>query len=140
MQTEFHKTKLIQCPCNNNIVVYGHTERESKSPYGFKSIIEVSGIANLDHFSNVLCVCGKVHNIKRFTTIFHNQAKKHFSENLPTIEQELTSALCNLLEWAKGNRGSKAANPYMVPEVVDALKLLAKIQGVENYLDAKTNE
>ena len=61
-------------------------------------------------------------------------------ENPPTIEQELTSTLCNLLEWAKGNRGSKSGNPYLVPEVKSALQLLAKIQGIENYLDAKTSE
>lgn len=57
-----------------------------------------------------------------------------------SCEQELTSTLCDLLEWAKGNRGTKSGNPYTIPEVKDALTLLAKIQGVENYLDAKTSE
>ena len=51
---------------------------------------------------------------------------------------ELLEALCNVLEWAKGNRGAKDFNPYGVPEVRAALESLAKLQGIESYLDAKT--
>ena len=51
---------------------------------------------------------------------------------------ELLDALCNVLEWAKGNRGSKDFNPYGVPEVRAALESLAKLQGIKSYLDAKT--
>ena len=55
------------------------------------------------------------------------------------MENEKTvSVLCDLLEWAKGNRGSKHINPYGVPEVRAALKHLAKIQGVKDYFNAKT--
>jgi hypothetical protein len=46
--------------------------------------------------------------------------------------------LCNVLEWAKGNRGSKSGNPYLVPEIGAALKFLADLQGVDSYLDART--
>ena len=51
---------------------------------------------------------------------------------------EMYQVLCSLLEWAKGNRGSKDFNPYGVPEVKEALQAIAKLQGIENYLDAKT--
>ena len=44
----------------------------------------------------------------------------------------------HLLEWAKGNRGAKTGNPYCSPEVRHALKTLASIQGVKDYLDADT--
>ena len=47
--------------------------------------------------------------------------------------------LMDLLEWAKGNRGSKSINPYAVPEVKNALKHLADLQGIYGYLDAETN-
>ncbi len=47
-------------------------------------------------------------------------------------------ALQNLLEWAKGNRGVKEGNPYCKPEVRQALKVLASIQGKKDYLDADT--
>ena len=50
--------------------------------------------------------------------------------------------LMDLLEWAKGNRGSKHVNPYLVPEVKAALIHLARRRGFEdpekNYLDVKT--
>ena len=46
--------------------------------------------------------------------------------------------LCEVLEWAKGNRGSKSGNPYMIPEIKEALKHLAELQGIKDYLDAKT--
>ena len=47
-------------------------------------------------------------------------------------------ALQNLLEWAKGNRGAREGNPYCKPEVRQALKVLASIQGKKDYLDAAT--
>ena len=47
--------------------------------------------------------------------------------------------LMELLEWAKGNRGSKENNPYSIPEIKAALKHLAELQGITNYLDAKTD-
>lgn len=56
---------------------------------------------------------------------------------------DLYVALCDVLEWAKGNRGSKEGNPYGIREIADALKLLAKIQhgpgvGKHAWLDADT--
>jgi len=39
---------------------------------------------------------------------------------------ELSWALANLLEWAKGLRGTRRGNPYLVPEVAAALTVLAK--------------
>jgi hypothetical protein len=71
----FNKTKLIQCPCNNNIIVYAHTEKDGKSSSDFTTVIEVTGCANLDHNHTVLCVCGKVHSIKRFVNGFVLKAK-----------------------------------------------------------------
>ena len=55
-------------------------------------------------------------------------------------KEPLEEALCNLLEWAKGNRGSRCGNPYCVPEVRDALKVLARMQGLDEsrWLDAET--
>ena len=49
------------------------------------------------------------------------------------------AVLCDLLHWAKGNRGSKAGNPYAVPEVKAALKHLAELQGITSYFDAETD-
>lgn len=46
--------------------------------------------------------------------------------------------LCEVLEWAKGNRGRKDINPYAVPEIKAALAHLADLQGIKDYLDAKT--
>ena len=46
--------------------------------------------------------------------------------------------LCDLLEWAKGNRGSKNTSPYGVPEMAAALQHIADLQGRKNYLDAET--
>ena len=60
----------------------------------------------------------------------------------PTAEDsgpELYMALCNLIEWAKGSRGPKTGNPYEIPEVKRGLEVIAKIQGIDNYLDADTN-
>ena len=47
-------------------------------------------------------------------------------------------ALQNLLEWAKGNREAREGNPYCKPEVRQALKVLASIQGKKDCLDAET--
>jgi hypothetical protein len=46
--------------------------------------------------------------------------------------------LCEVLQWAKGLRGSKNCNPYGVPEVEAALRHLADLQGIKDWLDAKT--
>ncbi len=47
--------------------------------------------------------------------------------------------LCEVLEWAKGNRGLKEGrNPYGIPEVEAALKHLANLQGIKDWLDART--
>ena len=46
--------------------------------------------------------------------------------------------LCELLEWARGNRGTKHCNPYAVPEVKAALVYLAEKQGILDYLNVKT--
>ena len=48
------------------------------------------------------------------------------------------TVLCDLLEWAKGNRGCKEGNPYLIPEVKAALQHLADIQGIKTYYYAKT--
>lgn len=44
---------------------------------------------------------------------------------------QLEFALANLVEWAKGNRGSKAGNPYLIPEVRTALLTLCPVQGLD---------
>jgi len=48
--------------------------------------------------------------------------------------------LCDLLELVKGNRGSKEGNPYLIPEVKAALQHLADLQGIKDYLNAKTKQ
>jgi hypothetical protein len=58
--------------------------------------------------------------------------------NLIAAAPAMYTAIQHLLEWAKGNRGSKTGNPYCIPEVRHALKTLASIQGVKDYLDADT--
>ena len=81
---DYHKTKLIQCPCGNNIIVYAHTEPNEKSVYGFTSIVELIGSVKLDDFSNAVCVCGKKHGLKRFSGQFHASAiKYHATEPAP---------------------------------------------------------
>ena len=69
-------------------------------------------------------------------TIPRNEAAAN--ADLMAAAPELLKSLCNLLEWAKGNKGSKHSNPYCVPEVKSALEHLAKLQGIKDYLDAKT--
>ena len=59
---------------------------------------------------------------------------------IPRRESELIAVLCDLLEWAKGNRGSKHNNPYSVPEVKAALKIISAIQGGRDWMEAKTAE
>jgi hypothetical protein len=71
-------------------------------------------------------------------------------ENLSNPINEMKSAnkttikvLMDLLEWAKGNRGSKSGNPYGIPEVKAALQHLADLQGIKTtsnseWMDAKT--
>jgi len=56
--------------------------------------------------------------------------------------KKLVPALANLLEWAKGERGSKDINPYCVPEVKEALKVLAEIYHLDpkDYLNVPTKE
>jgi len=48
--------------------------------------------------------------------------------------------LKHVLEWVKGNRGSTQGNPFCVPEVKGALKHLANLQGIDDYLSAVTRE
>jgi hypothetical protein len=57
-----------------------------------------------------------------------------------TKTKQLEIALCNLLEWAKGNRGPRDGNPYLVPEVRDALITLQSVRGqpTNKYMDAIT--
>ncbi len=52
---------------------------------------------------------------------------------------EALGHLCAVLEWAKGNRGSKHTNPYGVPEIEDALRFLAVLQDRRSWLDVDTN-
>lgn len=52
----------------------------------------------------------------------------------------LVNSAKNLLEWAKGYRGRKDINPYMVPEVKEMIKLLAEITGWDGaWEDFPTN-
>lgn len=48
--------------------------------------------------------------------------------------------LANLLEFVKGNRGPKQGNPYGIPEVKEALKHLAKLEGTVDYLNVDTRK
>ena len=64
-------------------------------------------------------------------------------DNQKNREEALVKALANLLEWAKGNRGSRCGNPYAVPEVRDALKTLGHITDDKftgDGLDVNTKE
>lgn len=47
-------------------------------------------------------------------------------------------ALQDLLEYAVGNRGTREGNPYGHPEIRQAMKLLAKKQGIADWLSAVT--
>jgi hypothetical protein len=46
-----------------------------------------------------------------------------------------TRHLIEVVELVKGNRGSMNGNPYMIPEVKNALKHLAKLLNVTDYLE-----
>ena len=52
-----------------------------------------------------------------------------------TKQKRTEYALVNLLEWAKGNRGTKHGNPYGVLEVKLALITLAHLWDRDDYLD-----
>ena len=45
------------------------------------------------------------------------------------------AVLLELIEWAKGNRGTKHGNPYMVPEMKSAMQHLAKRYGFKDWMD-----
>ncbi len=49
----------------------------------------------------------------------------------------LDSALRRLLNYCVGNGSNRQGNPYGKDEVVDALKVLAEIDGIQDYLDVK---
>jgi len=44
-----------------------------------------------------------------------------------TKQKKVEYALVNLLEWAKGNRGTKHGNPYLVVEVKLSRAMLTSI-------------
>lgn len=46
---------------------------------------------------------------------------------MSNTEEVLVKSLANLLEWAKGNRGSREGSPYRFKEVQDVLKTLGLI-------------
>jgi len=46
--------------------------------------------------------------------------------------------LANVIEWGKGNRGSKNKNPYGVPEIENALKFIAGMRRSKEWLDVDT--
>ena len=68
----------------------------------------------------------------------HQQVDGRANAALIAAAPVMYKTIQHLLEWAKGNRGSKTGNPYCIPEVRHALKTLASIQGVKDYLDADT--
>lgn len=51
---------------------------------------------------------------------------------------ETQAHLAAVIEWAKGQRGSKQGNPYGVPEIKAALQHLAAIKGLKDWLDVDT--
>jgi hypothetical protein len=50
-------------------------------------------------------------------------------------KKEVYEALLELLRWATGC--DKHSNPYCYPQVKQALRVVAKEQGITDYLDAK---
>lgn len=80
-----------------------------------------------------ICPHGKVPGSPAFMDCPECEAAK------PPVAQ-LERALCDLLEWAKGNRGRQDGNPYGVPEVRKALKALQRLRGLpaKDFLDANT--
>jgi hypothetical protein len=72
---------------------------------------------------------------KTTTTGRRPKAKKPVTEQ---ASNPIVRALADVLEWAKGNRGPKTGNPYGIPEVKNALKVLAREQGIGDYFDVDT--
>ena len=89
------------------------------------------GQGNLIRDSHGVCIAGD-------GTAIRSPANAAFIVRACNVHEELLAALQNVLEWAKGSRGSKNTNPYGVPEVEAALKVLAKLQGRTDWLDANT--
>ncbi len=56
------------------------------------------------------------------------------------VNKDIMFHLCEVLEWAKGQRGRKDGNPYLMPEIKAALKHLAQLQGISDWLDARTKK
>jgi len=52
----------------------------------------------------------------------------------------VVKALADVLDFTVGNRGSRYGNPYLVPEVIAALKVLADIKGIDEYLYVELEE
>ncbi len=71
-------------------------------------------------------------------TYMDGKSRQQDNATLIAAAPAMYEALQNLLEWAKGNRGAREGNPYCKPEVRQALKVLASIQGKKDYLDADT--
>jgi len=69
-----------------------------------------------------------------------DNAGKNRTPMEPKRGDRTIKVLCDLLEWAKGNRGSKEGNPYLMPEVKAALQHLADLQGIKTYYYAKTKQ
>lgn len=108
---------------------------------GFK-YIKVNNTGLVVHSNTFLCQAGTKLTKEKQDELQAMGVKIYFSESLNESTQnknELIKALANLLEWAKGNRGSKSGNPYLFPEVKNALKVLGKIEGV-NYIDVDTQK
>jgi hypothetical protein len=70
----------------------------------------------------------------------HTEGPWYRLNRLITVAPELDEALRDLLEWVKGNRGRKDVNPYLVPEVKAALKVLAQVDGIDDYLNVDTGK
>ena len=108
---------------------------------GFK-YIKVNKTGLVVHSNTFLCQAGTKLTSQKQAELEAQDVKIYFNESLNEGTQnknELIKALANLLEWAKGNRGSKSGNPYGFPEVKRALEVLGKIEGV-NYMDVDTKK
>lgn len=81
------------------------------------------------------CECDNTHTVSKTVCRYCWDKGKRF-EKLP---DKTVTVLCDLLEWAKGNRGAKSGNPYLIPEIKAALKHLARLQGIDDHLDVKTD-
>ena len=78
------------------------------------------------------CKCGES------IGLFLDRDGQKCPECLMKERDEYEVVLCNLLEWAKGNRGAKNINPYAVDEVNNALVFLAKKLNIKDKLDINT--